>query len=147
MARKLNPDATAALTEHVKAFLAGKGVDLNDIHEDYEIKIRGGNSTILTVTLYADDLFAEPTRTTIRDASIATVKVTLFSPGGYWGSEEEWRIPERVPQDTEGELWRNPIGPLDVVYSPDFHTIDGGPILVHSQKLGKYPYLIMDAEK
>lgn len=59
------------------------------------------------------------------------VKVILFKPGGKYYTEEEWSIPE------------NAIGPYDMLNSPDFHRIDGGPVLVVTQEPWGYPHLLV----
>lgn len=71
--------------------------------------------------------------------------VTLFKPSGKWYMDEQWRIPNKVHDhsDTRGEYTRRVIGPFDMEQSPNFHRIDNGPVLVHSQEPWVYPYLLV----
>ena len=55
--------------------------------------------------------------------------VTLFKASGKYYTIEQWIVPE------------NAIGPYDMERSPDFHTIDGGPVLVDSQEPWGHPFL------
>lgn len=57
------------------------------------------------------------------------VKVILFKPSGKYYTEEEWRIPEGA------------IGPHDMVRSPDFRRISGGPVLIETQEPWGFPCL------
>jgi hypothetical protein len=59
--------------------------------------------------------------------------VMLFKPSGKYYSEESWRIPA-PPTPTSASL------PQDMLHSPDFHRIDGGPVLVMDGPWG-YPHL------
>ena len=68
----------------------------------------------------------------IADAiKVTHVTVVLFKDTGKYYTEELWRIPD------------NAIGPYDMVNSPDFHTIAGGPVLIESQEPWGYPHLIV----
>lgn len=67
-------------------------------------------------------------------------KVILFKPSGKYYTEEEWRIPESVPNATHTRN-RPPILPADMEHSPDFRRIDGGAVLVESQEPWGYPHL------
>lgn len=56
-------------------------------------------------------------------------EVILFKPSGKYYTTEDWRIPEDA------------IGPYDMTGSPDFHQINGGPVLVTDQAWG-FPALL-----
>jgi len=70
--------------------------------------------------------------------------VSLFKPNGKWYSDEEWIIPETVPDHSEmrGDFTRRVIGPYDMIHSPDFRRINGGPVLVEAQEPWGYPCLL-----
>ena len=55
--------------------------------------------------------------------------VILFKPSGKYYTEEQWEIPEDA------------IGPFDMVNSPDFRRIDGGPVLIDDDRRWGYPHL------
>lgn len=57
--------------------------------------------------------------------------VILFKPTGKYYTEEEWRIPEKA------------IGPYDMLFSDDFRTIGGGPVLVVTQEPWGFPHLLL----
>lgn len=61
--------------------------------------------------------------------TVRAVRVTLFRPSGKYYTKEDWRVPEGA------------IGPYDMDRSPDFHRIEGGPVLVDAQEPWGYPYL------
>jgi hypothetical protein len=58
--------------------------------------------------------------------------VLLFKPSGKFYTEEDWRIPDALAVAV-------PV-PAAVLHSPDFHRIDGGPVLVEGELWG-YPHL------
>jgi hypothetical protein len=58
--------------------------------------------------------------------------VLLFKPNGKYYTEERWEIPAGA------------IGPWEMDQSSDFHTIDGGPVLVDTQEPWGYPHLLVD---
>jgi hypothetical protein len=70
-----------------------------------------------------------------------TASVVLFKPGGKYYTTEAWRIPPRVPSEIRPGRMRETTGPYDMEYSPDFHRIDGGAVLVESQEPWGYPFL------
>jgi hypothetical protein len=55
--------------------------------------------------------------------------VLLFKPSGKFYTEEDWRIPADRPRL-----------PSDMLHSPDFRRIAGGPVLVEGEPWG-YPHL------
>lgn len=57
------------------------------------------------------------------------VRVTLFKPSGKYYTEEFWPIPERA------------VTPADMLRSPAFRRISGGPVLVDAQEPWGYPHL------
>jgi hypothetical protein len=59
-----------------------------------------------------------------------TATVILFKPSGKYYTEEEWTIPDRA------------VGPYDMLYSPDFHRIDRGAVLVPTQEPWGFPHLL-----
>jgi hypothetical protein len=59
--------------------------------------------------------------------------VILFTRSGKYYTEDHWRIPP-PPTPTSVSL------PQDMINSPDFHRIDGGPVLVEGEPWG-YPHL------
>lgn len=61
--------------------------------------------------------------------------VILFKPSGKYYTEEEWEVPE----DT--------IGPFDMINSPDFRRIDGGPVLINDEVIWGYPCLFPAVEE
>lgn len=61
------------------------------------------------------------------------IKVILFKRSGKYYTEEEWRLPKG----------NDVIGPYDMIYSPDFRRIDGGPVLIETQEPWGYPHLLM----
>jgi hypothetical protein len=71
------------------------------------------------------------------------VKVMLFKPNGKYYGREEWEVPKEVKDknDYRGEFTREVIGPYDMDQSPNFHRIDGGPVLVETQEPWGYPHL------
>ena len=75
---------------------------------------------------------------------VARVKVILFRASGKYYTEEMWRIPTEVPVmepiNHEGQM-RAPIGPYDMIHSPDFRRIDGGAVLIESQEPWGFPHL------
>jgi hypothetical protein len=70
-------------------------------------------------------------------------KVILFKSSGKYYTEEEWRIPEEVPDHSEmrGDYVRKVLGPYDMRHSLDFRRIDGGAVLVETQEPWGYPHL------
>lgn len=76
---------------------------------------------------------------------MAKAKVILFRRGGKYYTEEEWEIPERVPNEFNNGagMTRVVIGPYDMRHSPDFRRIDGGAVLVESQEPWGYPHLLV----
>lgn len=77
---------------------------------------------------------------------MAKASVILFKPNGKYYTQEEWEIPERVPAEGKGLLvgqTRRVLIPEDMRHSPDFHRIDGGPVLVQEQDPWGYPALLM----
>ena len=76
-------------------------------------------------------------------------QVLLFKPSGKHGHEEYWRIPASVPDHSPvrgGDFTREALGPWDMRHSPDFHTIDGGPVLVLEQEPWGYPFLLLSKD-
>ena len=78
---------------------------------------------------------------------MSRVKVILFKSSGKYYTEEEWRIPERVPHANPvrasiGDTMA-PIGPWDMLHSPDFRRIDNGSVLVPEQEPWGYPHLLV----
>ena len=74
---------------------------------------------------------------------MAKAQVILFKASGKYYTEEEWEIPETVPSDTRPGETRPCIGPYDMLHSPDFRTIGGGPVLVVTQEPWGYPHLLV----
>jgi len=75
--------------------------------------------------------------------TIERVEVILFKTSGKYYTTEFWRIPTLVT-DTRpnGTIFSRPvIGPYDMIQSPDFRRIDGGPVLITSQEPWSYPIL------
>lgn len=70
-------------------------------------------------------------------------KVILFKPSGKYYTEEEWEIPAvvRDMSAARGKFTREAIVPVDMLHSPDFRRIEGGPVLVESQEPWGYPHL------
>ena len=62
---------------------------------------------------------------------VHTARVILFKTSGKYYTEEDWRIPDKA------------IGPWDMGKSPDYRTIDGGPVLVETQEPWGFPHLIV----
>lgn len=58
-------------------------------------------------------------------------QVLLFKPSGKCYTDESWAIPAGA------------IGPHDMLRSPDFRRINGGPVLVPEQEPWGYPYLLL----
>ena len=58
-------------------------------------------------------------------------RVILFKSSGKYYTEEYWEIPDGA------------IGPWDMEYSPKFHRIAGGPVLVPTQEPWGFPHLIV----
>lgn len=77
---------------------------------------------------------------------MAKAKVILFKSNGNYYTEEEWEIPEEVPDYSRmrGYYTRMAIGPYDMVHSVDFRQIDNGPVLVVTQEPWGYPQLIFN---
>lgn len=71
------------------------------------------------------------------------VHVTLFKPNGRRYTEEDWRIPATVTDysQSRGEYDREPLGPYDMLQSPDFHRISNGPVLIHADGPWGYEHL------
>lgn len=67
--------------------------------------------------------------------------VILFKSSGKYYTEEEWTIPDTVP-NASGSAHRPPILPCDMEYSPDFRRIDNGKVLVVTQEPWGYPHLL-----
>lgn len=69
--------------------------------------------------------------------------VILFKPSGKYYTEEEWEVPEEVPDHSpmRGNYTRRVIGPYDMEHSKDFRRIDGGAVLVVTQEPWGYPHL------
>lgn len=61
--------------------------------------------------------------------------VILFKPSGKYYTEKQWEIPEDA------------IGPFDMVNSPDFRRIDGGPVLINDEVIWGYPHLFPAVEE
>lgn len=61
---------------------------------------------------------------------MSTATVILFKPSGKFYTEEQWTVPDDVH------------GPADLIWSPDFHRIDGGAVLVVTQEPWGYPHLL-----
>lgn len=74
---------------------------------------------------------------------VKTAKVILFKPSGKYYTEEEWRLPERINDYSpeRGQFWREVIIPADMIDSPDFRRIGGGPVLVETQEPWGFPHL------
>jgi hypothetical protein len=64
-------------------------------------------------------------------AAPGMAKMILFKTNGKYYTEEEWAIPADA------------IVPYDMVRSPDFRRISGGPVLVVSQDPWGYPHLLL----
>lgn len=62
---------------------------------------------------------------------VHVAKVILFKTSGKYYTEEDWGIPA------------GSIGPWDMDKSPDYHTIDGGPVLVETQEPWGFPHLFL----
>jgi hypothetical protein len=71
---------------------------------------------------------------------MAKATVILFKPSGKYYTEEEWRIPLKVPNPVHGGM-HPPIGPYDMLHSPDFRRIGGGAVLVPTQEPWGFPHL------
>lgn len=69
-------------------------------------------------------------------------KVILFKPEGKYYTEEEWEVPTAEQVRAGGGMRGDLVGPFCMTYSPDFHAIAGGPVLVPSQEPWGYPFLI-----
>jgi hypothetical protein len=67
--------------------------------------------------------------------SFTHADVVLFKPSGKYYSTESWAIP------------RGAVSPSDMDWSPDYHTIDGGSILVETQEPWGYPHLLVPASR
>lgn len=69
--------------------------------------------------------------------------VILFKPSGKYYTQEEWTIPDSVPDHSElrGAFKRKVVGPYDLRHSPDFRRIGGGAVLVPEQEPWGYPHL------
>lgn len=65
-----------------------------------------------------------------RRGLIKRAEITLFKPGGKYYTTEKWRIPSPC------------LVPDEMVNSPDFRRIDGGPVLVETQEPWGYPALL-----
>lgn len=74
-------------------------------------------------------------------AAAGKATVILFKSSGKYYTEEEWTIPDLVP-NASGSAMRPPILPCDMEHSPDFRRIDGGPVLVVTQEPWGYPHLL-----
>lgn len=61
--------------------------------------------------------------------------VILFKPSGKYYTEEQWEVPEDA------------IGPFDMINSPDFRRIDGGPVLINDEVIWGYPCLFPAVEE
>lgn len=61
---------------------------------------------------------------------VVKANVILFRSSGKYYTEEQWEVPA------------NAIGPFDMIDSPDFRQIDGGPVLVDTQEPWGYPHLL-----
>jgi hypothetical protein len=72
-------------------------------------------------------------------------KVILFRPSGKYYTEEEWRIPAEVHDYSHerGDYTREALLPADMRHSPDFHRIDGGPVLIPEQEPWGFPHLLI----
>lgn len=57
-------------------------------------------------------------------------KVSLFKRSGKWYTDEQWEIPEQCTV------------PAEMTKSPDFHRIDSGLVLVHTQEPWGFPHLL-----
>jgi hypothetical protein len=70
------------------------------------------------------------------------VRVILFKPSGKYYIEDDWEIPKLVPaySSERGFHLRPPMGPYDMIHSPDFWRVDGGPVLVEGVPWG-FPHL------
>lgn len=70
--------------------------------------------------------------------------VILFKSSGKYYTEEEWTVPERVPDYSpeRGHYTREVLIPSDMQHSPDFRRIDNGKVLVVTQEPWGYPHLI-----
>jgi len=55
--------------------------------------------------------------------------VILFKPSGKYYTTEEWTVPD------------NCLAPVDMLHSPDFRRISGGPVLIPEQAPWGYPHL------
>lgn len=76
---------------------------------------------------------------------MAKAEVFLFRKSGKYYTEEEWEIPTELT-DTRAdgtEYTREAIGPYDMIHSPNFRRIDGGPVLVITQEPWGFPCLLM----
>jgi hypothetical protein len=72
-------------------------------------------------------------------------KVILFKPSGKYYTEEEWEIPETIPDYSpqRGHYRREVLIPADMRHSKDFRRISGGAVLVESQEPWGYPHLLL----
>ena len=66
----------------------------------------------------------------MRTGPLTYATVILFRRSGKYYTEEQWRIPVDA------------IGPHDMMRSPTFHRIDGGPVLLETQEPWGYPHLL-----
>lgn len=57
------------------------------------------------------------------------IRVILFKQSGKYYTEENWEIPEDA------------IGPFDMINSPSFRRIGGGPVLITEDEPWGYPHL------
>lgn len=78
---------------------------------------------------------------------MAKAKVTLFKSSGKYYTDEEWEIPteetyEPREEETESPLRGDFVGPYCMRWSPDFHRIGQGKVLVHTQEPWGFPHLI-----
>jgi hypothetical protein len=68
--------------------------------------------------------------------------VVLFKPSGKYYTGEAWPIPTEEQILAGGGSRGDKFYPGVMAYSPDFRTIDGGPVLVPTQEPWGYPAII-----
>ena len=68
--------------------------------------------------------------------------VILFKESGKYYTEEQWIIPDADQVSAGGGNNGDTTTPYCMKYSPDFHRVSNGPVLVPTQEPWGYPHLI-----
>lgn len=105
---------------------------IDDRAKREEIREAVGNAARKAI----EEIRAEPTPR-------ATAKVILFKETGKYYTEEEWRIPTvEEAEQRPGFMGGDMVAPYCMIYSPDFHRIGQGSVLVVSQEPWGFPHLL-----